>query len=398
VPDPARPAALWSLRRVLLLLGVVLFLGLMLKMPCTSGDWRDGRPFLKFCYNDLLPLYQDRLAGGDFPYLQEPNEYPVGLGLFMWATAVPARTDVEFFLINVLLLSGAAVWTTVLLYRMAGPRAAYFAAAPTLLLYAFLNWDLIPVLLATAATLWFLRQRDGPAGFLLGAGAAVKLYPGLLVLPFALDRERQGRRTEGVRLVITAAAVWIVANVPIAALNFENWSLFFRFNAARLVDWGTLWFVGCHRVTGEIECPGTGVVNTLSAVTFVAGAVLLWRLKTGRDPDFPRWTFGLPLVVLFLLTTKVYSPQYSLWLLPWFALVAPNVRLFLMFEAADVAVFFTEFSWLGRKFGYGGLPVGPLELAVVARAAVLVALLVLYVRERTPELLVRESGRENVPT
>jgi uncharacterized membrane protein len=391
-------ASPWTLRRALLVLGVVLFLGLLLKMPCTSGDWRDGRPFLKFCYTDLLPLYQDRLDEGAFPYLQEPNEYPVGLGLFMWVTAAAVRTDVEFFLLNVLLLSGAAVWTTALLYRMAGAKAAYFAAAPTVLLYAFLNWDLIPVLLATAATLAFLRQRDGPAGALLGAGAATKLYPGLFVLPFSLDRERQGRRTEGVRLVITAAAVWLVANVPIAALNFENWSLFFRFNAARLVDWGTLWFVGCHRITGEIECPGTGIVNTLSAVTFVVGAVLLWRLKTQREPDFPRWTFGLPLVVLFLLTTKVYSPQYSLWLLPWFALVAPNVRLFLAFEAADVAVFFTEFSWLGRKFGYGGLPVGPMELAVVARAAVLVVILVLYVRERAPDLLVGGEQRRAVAT
>jgi uncharacterized membrane protein len=372
-------------------LGVVLFLGLLLKLPCTSGDWRDGRPFRKFCYTDILPLYQDRLDEGAFPYLQEPNEYPVGLGVFMWAMAVPARTDVEFFLLNVLVLSGAAVATTVLLHRLAGTRAVYFAAAPTLLLYAFLNWDLIPVLLATAATLAFIRGRDGSAGALLGAGAAVKLYPGLFVLPFALDRDRQDRRAEGVRLVIMAATVWLVANVPIAALSFRNWSLFYRFNAARLVDWGTLWFVGCHRITGEIECPGTGIVNALSVVTFVVGAVMLWRLKTQREPDFPRWTFGLPLVVLFLLTTKVYSPQYSLWLLPWFALVAPNVRLFLAFEAADVAVFFTEFSWLGRKFGYGGLPVGPMELAVVARAAVLVALLVVYVRERAP------APREGMP-
>lgn len=383
---------------MLLILGVVLFVGLMLKMPCTSGDWRDGRPFTKFCYNDLLPLYQDRLAGGDFPYLEAPNEYPVGLGLYMWATAAAVRTDVEFFLLNVLLLSGAAVWTTVLLYRMAGPKAAYFAAAPTLLLYAFLNWDLIPVLLATAATLAFIRGRDGPAGALLGAGTAVKLYPGLLVVPFALDRERQGRRTEAMRLAIVAATVWLVVNVPIAALNFRNWSLFYRFNAARLVDWGTLWFVGCHRLTGEIECPGTGVVNALSAATFVVGAVLVWRLKTQRDPEFPRWTFGFPLVVLFLLTTKVYSPQYSLWLLPWFALVAPNLRLFLMFEAADVAVFFTEFSWLGRRFGYGGLPVGLMEVAVVIRVAVLVALLVVYVRRRAPDLLVGEPRRRPVAT
>ena len=45
-----------------------------------------------------------------------------------------------------------------------------------------------------------------------------------------------------------------------------------------------------------------------------------------------------------MLSNKVYSPQFSLWLLPWFALALPNLRLFIAFEAADVIVFLTEFG------------------------------------------------------
>ena len=51
------------------------------------------------------------------------------------------------------------------------------------------------------------------------------------------------------------------------------------------------------------------------------------------------------LVAGFLLTNKVYSPQYGLWLLPWFALVFPDLRIFLAFEATEVAVFITRFSF-----------------------------------------------------
>ena len=49
------------------------------------------------------------------------------------------------------------------------------------------------------------------------------------------------------------------------------------------------------------------------------------------------------LIVCFLLFNKVYSPQYSLWLLPWFALAVPSWWAFVAFELADVGVFVTRF-------------------------------------------------------
>jgi hypothetical protein len=110
----------------------------------------------------------------------------------------------------------------------------------------------------------------------------------------------------------------------------------------------------------------------------------VWRWKVVRDPGFPRWTLGFPLLVLFLLTNKVYSPQYGLWLLPWFALAFPDLRLFLAFEAADVAVFVTRFSFFGELAGLGGLPFAAFEVALLARAAVLVACVVVWVRRREP--------------
>ena len=43
------------------------------------------------------------------------------------------------------------------------------------------------------------------------------------------------------------------------------------------------------------------------------------------------------MLVLFLVTNKVYSPQYGLWLLPWFALaLAADSARWLAFQVADV--------------------------------------------------------------
>jgi hypothetical protein len=115
-------------------------------------------------------------------------------------------------------------------------------------------------------------------------------------------------------------------------------------------------------------------------------------------PAAPRLAqLGFLVVAGFLLVNKVYSPQYGLWLLPWFALALPNPTLFVLFELSDVAVFVTRFTWFGRLgadggdpafAGYHGAPLGAFELAVAIRALILIACLVAWVigeREKRPE-------------
>ena len=139
-------------------------------------------------------------------------------------------------------------------------------------------------------------------------------------------------------------------------------------------------------------CDHAALVNVLSLALFALLSAAVWRMKAARQPDFPRWTFGFPLLVLFLLTNKVYSPQYGLWLLPWFALAFPNLRRFAAFEAADLAVFVTRFAFFGQQDpDIGGwvnaVSIGWFEVAIAVRALVLVWCLVGWVRSpSTPTL------------
>jgi hypothetical protein len=75
-----------------------------------------------------------------------------------------------------------------------------------------------------------------------------------------------------------------------------------------------------------------------------------------------------------------------LWLLPWFALGMVDLRAFIAFEAIDVAVFFTRFSFFGRLSGYGGLSFGTFEIAIVLRTLILIWCLAQWVRRPTREL------------
>jgi uncharacterized membrane protein len=375
-------------------LAATLAIGVGTKAACADGDWSDGRQYTRLCYTDIVPLLgTEQLSSGRLPYLDacdanapgECDEYPV---LSMWAMRLAAwvsGNDVtRFFYANVVLLTVAVFVTTLGLYLMVGARALYFALAPTLVVYGFINWDLLPVAFATAATFMYLKRRDVWSGVLLGLGAATKLYPALLVIPFVAGRFRSREPDRGIYLAWAAAGSWVAVNLPFVIAAPRSWWEFFRFNSARPADWDSIWFIACERATGEFSCGHTRGINVISAALFVALVAVVWRWKLTRDPGFPRWTLGLPVLILFLLSNKVYSPQYGLWLLPWFALALPDLRLFAFFEAADIAVFVTRFSWFGRYSGFGGLPIGAFELAVIIRALILVLCLVAWVRRREP--------------
>ncbi|MGH2693048.1 MAG: glycosyltransferase family 87 protein [Actinomycetota bacterium] len=375
---PSRGLAL-----VLVATFITLALGWALRAPCL-GSWADGRQYNRLCYSDIAALYgsgdRDRgLSEDRVPYLDGENEYPVLTGLSMWVAALPATSYPTFFNWTALLMAAAALATAAVLHRLGGPRALLFALAPTLAIYAFVNWDLLAVALATGATLAYLRRWDTGAGVLLGLGAAAKLYPALLVVPFALGRLRDGSRAGAARLLGWAAGTWAIVNLPFALLGFERWSEFFRFNAARPADWDSLWFIASRQLgfVWDME-----VVNALAAAVFLAAAAGLWIRYGRRLAPGDVWRFAFPLLVAFLLTSKVFSPQYGLWLLPWFALVLPDLRLFVAFQLADVAVFVTRFQFFARLEGIGeGLPQWSFELAVLARAVVLVLCVTAWTRQ-----------------
>jgi uncharacterized membrane protein len=330
MPNAARRIGLGA---VFVLLTGTLVLGHAVKAPCASGEWADNRQYARLCYSDLVhQLGTEQLRGGRLPFLDpcegssgQCDEYPL---LTMWTMRASAWISGpgtrDYFYSSAVMMWIAAFVVTLCLYLIAGNRVLYFVLAPTLALYATMNWDLLAIAFATAGTLAYLRRRDAWSGVLLGLGAAAKAFPMLLVVAFVAGRFRGKEPDRGITLAWAAAGTWIAVNLPFALAAPVGWWEFFRYNAARVADWDSLWYVACERTTGQ-TCTNTRLINVASLVMFVAWVAVVWVIKARRDPGFPRWTLGFPILVLFLLTNKVYSPQFSLWLLPWFALAFPNL-------------------------------------------------------------------------
>lgn len=371
-----------------LLAATVTIAGAIQKGPCANQAYVERREGVSFqCYSDVAELLRtEQLLGDRLPYLQgcapsdRPcDEYPTGSMYVMRATSWLSRGSgdpyARFYWTNVLVLLVCGLATVWVLERL-GARTFLFAGAPALAMYGTMNWDLIPVALAMVGTLAFLRGKHRPSGVLLGLGGVVKIYPMLLVVPFVMDR-LAARDPRGARRVgVAAVATWAVVNVPFAIVAPEGWWSFFRFNADRPADFDSLWRVLCE----SGACPSTSAVNVISLVGTGVITAVVWRARLRRQPETPTWQMAFPLLVAFLLTNKVWSPQYGLWLLPWFALVAREVRPFLAYQASEVLVFMARFSFFPSPSGAEGIAYGWLAAALVIRTAALAWCLSSWVR------------------
>jgi uncharacterized membrane protein len=368
--------------------------GAALKTPCAGGDYGDGRQYRDLCYTDVVPLLgTEQLANGRLPFFDRCqvsdnncDEYPVITMYLMRAAAWVSGNDyASFYFTNAVILLGFAAITAVCLWLLAGSRALWFALSPTLLLLGTINWDLAAVACATAALVAWAKRRDGWAGVLIGVGAGTKFYPAIVLIPLFLQGLQDREPDRSIRVLWWSAGTWVAINLPFALAAPGSWWEFFRFNGARTPDFDSFWYIACRHVNAL--CISIDNVNllALTAALFSSFALIWW--KGHRSPAFPRWTVGVPLLICFLLTNKVYSPQYSLWLVPWFALTMPRLGRFVAFEAADVAVFVTRFWFFGT---YTGVMVAPqqwwFEVAVAVRAGVLVWCLFAWVRDEMPEL------------
>lgn len=363
-----------------------------LKARCVAdGDWEGGEQLTDHCYTDVVALwFTHGVADGAVPYLDDRLEYPPLIGAQVYVTAAMTRAfgggAFAFYNINALFNAAFLVGTLAVLRRLHVPatRQLWWTLAPTVVLYAFVNWDALPVFLLVLAVALHLSGRDAAAGVAVGLGTAAKLFPALIVPLVVIARLRQRKGSAAARHLIGAGAAWAMANLPVALVSFEGWSWFFEFNRERGANFATLWAVAAEVDLLALE---PGVLNVVSAVAFAAGALLIVVVGLGRLPPGGTWGLVLPLLAWFLVTNKVFSPQYDLWLLPLLVLVLPRAAPLAAFLAADLAVFLTEFAYLAERAGVGpSVGYAPLGAAVVFRSTVLLWIVVGSLRRSTPLL------------
>lgn len=333
---------------------------------------------------DIARLYDDRgIRPSDLPYIDRPLEYPVGVGAAMWFGSLLSFSAWSFYLVTVAAEAALALWLSRMLADAFGFRALLWALSPALAVYAFHNWDMFVVAPAVAGLFAFERRHYGAAGALLGLATWVKLYPGLFVVALVVILVARRRKHEAFVLGAAAAGVSVVVNA-IVVLSPSGWWYPVSFQGERLPTWGSLWqhvftLPGLDHVDSDSV---RSIVNVGSAAVIALGLVLIIYIALRRNLN--AFATAGALTALFLLVNKVYSPQYSLWLIPFFVVLPVSVKLWAAFSAADLAIYAVVFMVIHDVMTSESVET-LMSVLVTVRALVLLAFLVVSLRRNVPD-------------
>jgi len=150
---------------------------------------------------------------------------------------------------------------------------------------------------------------------------------------------------------------------------------------------------------------GLSALNEMSAAFFAVAcvAIAVLGLAAPRRPRLPQLCFLV--LAAFLITNKVWSPQYVVWLVPLAVLARPRLWPYLLWQLAEVAYFFAIWGYLifvyasegNQVTGYAGISTGWYFAALLARLLAVAVLAAYVVRDiLNPERdLVRARGQDD---
>jgi uncharacterized membrane protein len=381
------------------------------KEACRAGAWNYGvEQYQAHCYTDIYPLYfVEGLSSGKVPYLDHHVEYPVIIGAVMQAAAWVVRSaaspfarGLAYFDVTVALLAVFLVAGVLATAYCAGPArrwtALLVAFSPALILSAFINWDLIAMGLMMMALAAWAARRPVLAGVLLGLAVATKFYPVVVLWPLFLLCLRAGRLRAFWITVGSGAGAWLAVNLPVAIIAPRGWAWFYVFNSQRGADWGGIWFFFQHMqwpVVGTYSVPALNLMS-LGAFAVACAAIAVLALAAPQRPRLMQLIFLT--TAAFLLTSKVWSPQYVVWLAPLVVLARPKIVGYLIWQVAEVGYFYAIWAFLITEIQGASTPgaigSGLYFTAVLARFFTVLLLCGLVVREvlRPDRDVVRSAG------
>jgi Glycosyltransferase family 87 len=284
--------------------------------------------------------YASQAIQGQVPYRDYLVEYPIlALPLFL----VPRLFVSDFarycivFAAEMLLFDVAAI---VLIARhvaenegaarVAGRLAWYSVYCASLAPLVVGRFELAPMVFAFAAARWWLSGRNVLGGFTAGLGALLKVFPGLVAVPamvWELTRLRTSRASGTVAFLVTLAiggAGWFL-------LGGSNVLDSFRYHTARglgieslysgaLLAWGKLagldvpWVIE-HKAVHLVPEWGSRLAALASPLQAVALLLVMIQFRRRGMADGVRYAGAA--ILACLVTAKVLSPQYLVWLFPF---------------------------------------------------------------------------------
>ena len=339
---------------------------------CEGNGWATPAQYIHACYSDIPALYGARDLDKDqwsYSSTTDAVEYPVLTGTVMWifALATPSGENeiLNYYRLNIAFLAALFIFIAVIVYRIR-PQFSYLVAiAPAAIGSLYINWDLWAIISMMLSIYWFDRKKYKHSAIAIGISISTKFLPVFLLLPIVLILWRRSEAKELIRYIAIATATFAAINLPVFLTTPEGWLRFYELNFDRGQDWGSLWYALASLGVNLGNTNFFAILALFVSVLFIS--LLIFSTKnvlTLADVSFI-------VLALVMIASKVYSPQYILWLVP-LAVIAMSTRkdlhAFWIWQIAEVIYHVAIWQHLatvtGAKFG---LPLGGYALITLLR-------------------------------
>jgi len=346
---------------------------------CANTGWATPDQYVHACYSDLPALFEARgLSTNQWPFASDDNsvEYPVITAMVMYVTSFAANSPVSYFNINIFFLILLFI-ATVMLVRKIRPEFAYLVpVAPAMIASLFINWDLWAIASIMLAIYWFDRKQFTNSALLMGLSISTKFLPIFLLIPIVFIFWRENKIKEAIKYVAITFGIWLAINLPFAVTTPTGWWRFYKLNLDRGPDWGSLWLALQQLGINLTNLNYLSILLLLIALTSIA--ILLFEIK--YTPTLASVSFFV--LASVMLASKVYSPQYVLWLTPLAVIALTNkkdLHAFWLWQATELIYHIAIWQHLAQvtdaKFGLGPTPFAILTLVRIGGTICLMAVL-----------------------
>ena len=344
---------------------------------CAVTGWQTPDQYVHACYSDIPALYGERaLDKGVWAYSSGADsvEYPVIQGAIMWFTAkiIPHGIN-NYFYGSALLLALLFIFIAFITFKIRPEFGYLLPLAPAAIASLYINWDLWAIATMLLAIYWFDRKAEIASAVALGISVSTKFLPVFLLIPIAIIFFRQERISQFVKYVAISIATFAAINLPVALTTPQGWWRFYDLNLNRGSDWGSLWYALSNLGLDLTHQNYLSVLCLLIGIT----ALTIYLLQLRDVPKLAH--IAIFVMIIVMAVSKVYSPQYVLWLTPLAVIAMIDKReltVFWFWQGAEMAYHLAIWQHLaqvtGAKFG---LPVVAYSVIALFRIGASIVLL-----------------------
>lgn len=321
--------------------------------------------------HDLNIYYKSSvyLLEGKLPYRDFNLEYPpLALLPFILPRIVALGLAKNYYIYAFLFLLENILFSTInmlLLLRVRTVHSSQNQSIKVLVLYTLstfvispiLLWryDLFPTVLTVLALVAVLSHRPTLAGIFLGLGVAAKLYPLMLLPVFTLYFFTNKYYRAILNIWLGTVGAVFLSFLPFLITTKDKLFSFFLYHQQRglqieslpagiislLHKWGfielkTVAGYGSRDIVSPVDHIVLAVLPLVLIILYISMLVSCWyRFREERHKDKlikveSLVAYTLLALLIFIVTNKVFSPQYIVWIIPFAALLKPRQAIFML--------------------------------------------------------------------